>query len=362
MSLLLVLSQLVLYVCLAVLTGSFIVMMVPERYRPDVTIKKSYLIILAICIPFVSFVPVLESLLIISPRIGLWDGLQLVFTTYTVGTAWVFTISGAVLLLLFLLVARITEKRVLGLIGLFLSFWLMLTIALSSHAASMDGVIGIVSDFVHLAAASIWAGVILVIGWCSTNYRNWNAFLNWFTMMAVSCLFAIVVSGLLLMGTLVDDYQDAWLVSYGQGLLIKHLFLLPLFFYALINGFLIKYLVSKNASFNPLPWVRLEGIVLFIIFTVTAVYSQQPPANGNYLSSDMISPLFRIFHGDSIDANSTIHFAPGEYSIYLFFIIITLIGFTIASFLKRLPLFISFLCSCLVVVGIYITIMISITV
>ena len=131
---------------------------------------------------------------------------------------------------------------------------------------------GITSDFIHLAAVSIWVGILLIVGWCSVNHENWLKFLSWFSMVAISCLVATALSGVLLMDILVDGYIDSWMVSYGQGLLIKHLFLLPVVFYALVNGFIVKFKLSKNPTFNPIPWIRVEGFILFVIFTITAIF------------------------------------------------------------------------------------------
>ena len=65
-------------------------------------------------------------------------------------------------------------------------------------------------------------------------------------MVAIGCLVATALSGVFLMDVMVDGYIDSWMVSYGQGLLIKHLFLLPVVFYALVNGFIVKYKTIKR--------------------------------------------------------------------------------------------------------------------
>ena len=154
-------------------------------------------------------------------------------------------------------------------------------------------------------------------------------------MVAFGCLFATGFSGLLLMDTMVDGYIDSWMVSYGQGLLIKHLFLLPVVFYALVNGFIVKYKLSKDAAFNPIPWIRVEGFILFVIFMITAIFSLQSPPHGNYLTSDAVSPLFRLFHDDVIMLSSTIGFVVNVNTVCFFFLSILFIGLMVLSFFKK---------------------------
>src|SRR5690606_33813531 len=177
---------------------------------------------------------------------------------------------------------------------------------------------------------------------------------------AFGCLVATALSGLLMMDVIMDGYIDSWMVSYGQGILVKHLFLLPLLFYALVNGIIVKYKISKDATFNPIPWIRLESFILFVIFTITAFYSQQPPPHGDFLTNDAVSPLFRLFHDDIIDAGSTIAFALNLNTICFFFISILFFVLMVLSYFKKASIILSFLFSCLFVTSIYSMLMVTV--
>ncbi|MED4041067.1 hypothetical protein [Niallia taxi] len=235
MDILVITSQALLYLCFSVLVGSFVLLLVPSKYRPDIKVPKSILFISAITLPIFTFIPILDITLYIAPRLGLFESFKIVLTTYTVGTAWNFTLLGSVMLVLLMALARSHEKGIFSFLGILLTFGLILTVAWSSHAVSIGPIMGIISDFIHLAAVSIWAGILIIIGWCSLNHKNWLEFLSWFSIVDISCLVATVLSGVLLMDVLVDRYIDSWIVSYGQGLFIKHLFLLSLLFYAFIR-------------------------------------------------------------------------------------------------------------------------------
>jgi copper resistance protein D len=355
-------SQALLYVCFAVLAGSFILLLVPSNFRPDIKIPKYFLFISAITLPVFAFFPVLDIILFIAPRLGLIESFNIVLTTYTVGTAWVFTLIGSVLLVLLITLARPNEKGTFAFLGILLTFGLILTVAWSSHAGAMDPITGIISDFFHLTAVSIWVGILLIIGWGATNHNNWLPFLNWFRIVAISCLIITALSGLFLMNVLVDGYTESWMVSYGQGLLIKHLFLLPLIFYALVNSLIVKYKISKNAKFNPIPLIRVEGLILLAIFTITAIFSQQSPPHGNYLTNDAVSPLFRLFHDGIIDPGSTIGFVVNVNIVIFFFLAIVFIGLMTLSIYKKASIIITFLFSCLFVMSIYFMFMISVVI
>ena len=212
-----IISQALLYLCFSILVGSFIVLLVPGKYRPDINIPKRLLLTSAITIPVLAFLPVLNSILYIAPRLGLLESFKIVLTTYTVGTAWDFTLLGSVVLVLLIAFARPTEKLIFAILGALLTILLILSVAWSSHAGAIDPITGIVSDFLHLTAVSIWVGVVLIIAWCSTDQNNWVAFLSWFSVVAFSCLAVTALSGLFLMDIMVEDYIDSWVVSYGQG-------------------------------------------------------------------------------------------------------------------------------------------------
>ncbi|RDW16153.1 copper resistance D family protein [Oceanobacillus chungangensis] len=362
MDIIVIISQALLYLCFSILAGSFLLLLVPSSYRPNIKIPKYLLLISAIILPVFAFFPVLDSILFIAPRLGLLESFKIVLTTYTVGTAWDFTLIGSVLLVLLISLARPKEKDTFAFLGTVLTFGLILTVAWSSHAGAMEPITGIISHFIHLTAASIWVGVVLIVGWCAINHNNWLKFLSWFSKIAIGCLTATAISGILLTNVMVDGYTDSWMVSYGQGLLIKHLFLLPLVFYALLNGLIVKYKVSKDITFNPIPWVRVEGLILFVIFTITAIFSQQSPPHGNYLTNDAVSPLFRLFHDVIIDSSNTIGFTVNLNIVYFFFLCISLVGLIILSIYKKASIMITFLLSCLFVMSIYFMLMISVVI
>lgn len=362
MEIFIIISQIFLYICFSILTGTFLLSLVPNEYKPDIKIPNYLLQICAIAIPIAAFIPVLDSINFLAPRLGAFEATKLVLTTYTSGTAWDFTLAGSILLILLIKFTKSKEKTIFSLLATTLTIGLIFTISWSSHAGSLDPQIGIISDFLHLLSVSVWVGILLVIGWFSINHHNWLKFLSWFSIVAFSCLSAVALSGLFMMDTIVDGYINSWMISYGQGLLFKHLFLIPLVICALINGLYVKYKLHKNSHFNPKPWVRLESIILLLIFMITSIFSQQEPPHGNYLTEDAVSPLFRLFNDQSIDVSSTIGFVVNSTTVMFFFLSILFFGLIVTSIYKKASIIISFLLSCFFVICIYSMLMVTIVI
>lgn len=352
-------SQAILYICFALLMGSFVLALVPQQYRPTIHVPKKVLVISAILVPWMAFLPVLDITLYIAPRLGFIESLKIVLTTYTIGTAWDATFLISFLLLL--IIARTSLHSKWGsVLGALLTTLLMLTVAWSSHAASMDKAVGITSDVLHFLAMSIWVGILLVIGFFATNKNHWLAFLNWFSYTAIGCLATLTISGFLLMDILVSDYINAWMTNYGQGMLWKHLLLLPVVIFALANSLITRFKLSRDENFNPFPWIRLEGTLLTILLLVTAAFSQQPPPEHS-ITPEAVSAIFKWFHPDVvIEAGNMIGFVVNVQSVlFLFASLFSVVLLGISFFFKKIPPVVSFIIGCLFVSSVYMLLMVT---
>ncbi len=187
-------SQAFLYICLAILTGTFVLYSVPAQKRPEIVVPKKWLLSSAVAIPILSFVAVIEVIINLGARIGYLDATLLVLSSTTVGLAWVMTLAFSIMLII--LVARGMFAR----FGLLIMVILMMTLAWGSHATSMNFTTGIISDFLHTIAMSVWVGTLFVVSFFAKNTANWLAFLKWFSIVAAASLFTIIISGLILMG------------------------------------------------------------------------------------------------------------------------------------------------------------------
>lgn len=360
MALFVLFSQAVLYICFALLMGSFILRLVPPHLRPDVIVSQKVLVVGTALIPLAAFLPVLDITLYISPRLGFFDALSIVLTTYTIGTAWNFTLLASIVLMLMLMRTK-PSSNVSAYIGIMMTVVLIVTVAWSSHAAAIDVTTGIVSDALHLLGASVWVGILLVISVFATTTHNWLAFLNWFTYTAIGSLAIIGISGFMLMDVMVDGYINAWMVDYGQGLLVKHLLLVPILLFAFANTAVSRFFLLRNKPFRPLPWVRLEALLLSGIFIITGAFSQQNPPHGPYLTKDVISPIFKWFHPDvTIGAGNYIGFVVNIQSVlFLFGSLFAIVALAASFFFKKIPPIVSFILGIIVVVCLYALLMVT---
>ena len=358
-------SQALLYVCLSILLGTFVLNVVPGKFRPAFFVPPKWLMISSAAIPLLTFVPVLYIIFYISPRLGFMRAFEVVITQYTIGNAWSFTFLLSSFLIFVMILAHRANKlsRVsINVLSIFLTLGVIVTIAWASHASAVNMTLGIISDSIHLVAVCVWVGVVLIVAWFSTNTENWANFLSWFSLVAISCLGATAISGFLLLDVLVVDYVDSWIVSYGQGLFIKHLFILPLLFYAAINGLFVKFKISKDSTYNPLRGVKVESIILLSIFTLTALFTQSSPPHGSFVNEEAISPLFNLFHDVTSSNINDLKFVSNGVAIAFVFSSMVLLVLNLFAYIKKAPVWLLYLFVVLLISCIYITFMLSVAI
>ena len=358
MQVLVAVSQTLLYVCFAILLGSFLLRLVPSTYRPALSISRRLLVITTLGVPLFAFIPVLQVILYLAPRLGATESFLSVLTGFIIGKAWSWTLVLAVVLLLATTLLKHLESGIFNVAGAALTVLLIVTVAWSSHASSVDPFAGFIGDAVHLLAAGIWTGILGIVSWRSTDTANWRAFLAWFTPVAALCFAAVMGSGLLLMDVLIDGYLASWTSPYGQGLLIKHLFIIPLLFYAGVNGIWMKQKLKNDPHFNPKSWARLESAIIFIIFAITAAFSQLSPPSGGM--GDDPSKLFMLVYEGDIQLGAAVQLAWNEMGIVLVLLACACMGLLVMACVKQAPRSMALLFSCALVLCLYLALMTSV--
>jgi len=270
-----IVSEILLYLCVSLLIGSFLIALVPSSFRPAVNIPRSVQITATIGIAVFSFAPVLVLIIYLYENMGLSETLQTVLLTFEVGKAWIFTFLVVNVLFIFIVWFDDRNKPIYSYIGIIFVVILIMGIGWASHASSIDHVKGFLTHTSHFIAVSIWVGILLVVSWFSKDHSNWLNFLKWFSPVAIICFSITIVSGLILMTFVVEfnEYANAWMLPYGQLLLLKHLTIIPLLVYAGINSVLIRKKLLKDHDFNPIPWTRVESILILVVFSTSLEYS-----------------------------------------------------------------------------------------
>jgi putative copper export protein len=357
-----VISELLLYLCFSLLIGSFILHLVPSTYRPDIHVPKGILMMATGGIVIFSFVPVLQLILYLYADIGFSQTFQSVLFTFEVGKAWVFTYILSNLLFIFVVWFDYRKRALYAYIGIVFTFILILALGWSSHASSYDQVKGFFNHTAHFTAVSIWVGILIVVSWFSKNHSNWLNFLKWFTPVALVCFVSTIVTGLILMTFVVEykDYPNSWMLPYGQALLVKHLLIIPLLVYAVINSLLIKKKLEKDLNFNPKPWARVESIVILLIFSATAALGQQSPPHETTVTSEEVSKVFTLFYQGQFQPEMTVQLVLNLTSMSFIVLAVLFLVLIIISFIKKAPAIVSFLMSVLLVLCVYLSFILSI--
>lgn len=357
------LSETLLYLCFSLLMGTFLIQLVPARLKPEVTVPKRILQLAILGVIFFSLAPIIRLVLFLYEDIGLALTIQNVVSGFEVGKAWTVTILVSFFFYLYVSLVPVLKKKIFAGIGLLFTLVLLLALGWSSHAASLTEGSGFVFHSLHFLAVIIWVGLLLIVGWFSKNQENWIRFLNWFTPVAITCFVIIVGSGIFIMTLVIDlnEYRNAWTVPYGQALLVKHLTIVPVLFFAFINGFWIKRKMQKQNGINPLPYFRAESLFLLFTFAATAVLGQQEPPHSIEITLKSIgpSPIFDFFYAGNIDPAGSLAFNSNFISASFFGLTIVLIGLLLYSFYKKTPVSVPFFMGLLTILALYMGFMTS---
>ncbi len=131
-------SQALLYLCFAILIGSFLLYLLPDTNRPCINVPKGVLMMATGVISIFSFFPVLQLILYLSPDIGFAQTLQSVLFTFEVGKAWIFTCILSNILFIFVIWFDYRKRALYAYIGIAFIFNLILALGWPSHASSYN--------------------------------------------------------------------------------------------------------------------------------------------------------------------------------------------------------------------------------
>ncbi|QHC05361.1 copper resistance protein CopD [Anoxybacillus sp. PDR2] len=358
------LSELLLYVCFCIVVGNQLLAFVPADKRPTVAVPNWLINLCIIGIALLSFSPVLRVTLIFAKdyNVSFWTIFKGILMDFNIGHAWLVTLFLCLILLLVRILKKMTNDPILEHMGAFLTFALILAFGWASHCTASYELKGFIPHAIHFLSVTVWIGVLFVVGWFSKNSDNWLKFLKWFSPIAFICVITTMSAGFFLMNLLVPDYVNSWIVSYGQALLIKHLFIIPLLTFALINGVLVRRKININPNFNPIPWVRAESVMALLVFTSMAVMGQQstPENIAAIIKFEKPSWLFEAFYNGKIEQDISIHFGVNALSIASAITAILFLIALVVLFRRKDNVFLSGVCGVLFVICAYVSLMIGV--
>ncbi|WP_062047231.1 copper resistance D family protein [Bacillus sp. JCM 19034] len=283
-----------LYGSLSFVMGYTILQAISTDRRPTIHAKTIYQISLYM-IPILLIVPVVRVINVLYRQFGLTVGesIQTVLFEYNVGQSWF--ISSVISFILIVL-----TKKNMGWFHVILAGLLIAVTSWSSHAASIEGWSGFLGNYIHFLAVTVWIGVLVVVAWFSSNESIPPAFFKWFSFIAACSVSAIILSGFLLMGIIVPEYVQSWLLTYGQLLLIKHLLFLPLLAFGL-HHLLLGMREEVKSSLKVKRSFKIEVVIAFIILLISAIMTEQTPPHEviRTLQTESVTPIIQLFIGEN---------------------------------------------------------------
>ncbi len=358
-------SEGLLYVCFAILAGSLLLKLIPEGARPSVHVPNRLLVACAIAIPVLSFVPIHELALLFRQDFGMTYSavLKSILLDINTGKAWIWTAIGSAGLAFLLGLKAFQDDKHMPKIALFITFLLIVWLGYASHASALYSFKGLVTHALHFLAVSVWIGILFVIGWFSKDEANWQPFLRWFSPVAIIAVLTAIIAGIVLMTFTTPEYVNAWMLPYGQLLLIKHLLIVPLLLFGYSNGFLYKRIAARRDGFSPKRWLRAESAIALLVLAATAMLGQQTPPHTvkETLQTVSPSPLFTWLYKGGFSPDIQLAFTLHPESLMMFAAAL-LMAFGIVAMFRLGRLLPAFLMGMLTVIFSYLGFMFAIAV
>jgi copper resistance protein D len=307
-------TEFVTYVLYSILAGYVALQFVPSKNKPTSKMSNQWILLTLLGIYIFSLGPVVQVISYFSESVGFMLATYSVLTDFQVGKAWIIT---GFLAVFFWMTILLKGSKYIQAILLLL---MVLSVGYASHVASLAFWPGLVAHSTHFLAVTLWTGILLHIAWYSKDLVVWAKFLSWFTPFAVICLMFLFVSGFILMFYIVEpkEYISSWVLPYGQMLLLKHISVIPVIFFALINGVLLKK-IHAVPIYNPHPWMKAEALFIFITFYFTSVMGTlSPPHEVDFtVKSEGASKWVEWLFGKDILTSLDVGVAPNISSILL---------------------------------------------
>lgn len=317
-----VITEWLLYLSFSLIMGTAILYNVPFKYRVHVALSKKLMLIGTIGSIIFSYGLVLAAILIFGSDIGYWHSFTSVMLTFELGKTWYMILTSGLLLFGLVYFNNIDQDPFLAKLAIVLVTVMIIAYAKASHAASLEPVYGFIAHFIHLWFISIWGGILLVVSWNTKQTESWLAFIKWYTPLAVICIITILISGFFtmaidfkspvepLLSGVPGQYQNGLSVNYGQALLLKHLFILPLILFAALNAFYTRYQLKNGIHRHAIPLARTESFFLVIVYMITAYMGQQAPPHDviALIKQEGFSPTFLFFYPSAAASIIPLHF------------------------------------------------------
>ncbi|MEH7511632.1 CopD family protein [Gottfriedia acidiceleris] len=359
MSYIVPITEFITYILYSILAGKFVLDFVPSDKKPTINISKGTVYLVIIGIVFFSLFPALRIITFFLDDVQLNTAIYSVFIKTAIGNAWIYSSMFAIMLVINI---YSDGKKFFNFFWLFM---MILSIGYAGHITSMNFWMGFIFQSSHFLMVSIWSGILFNVTWLAKDTNNYGKFLKWFTPLAIICVLIIFISGVVLMLEVVNlkDYTNAWLLPYGQMLVLKHISIIPVLFFAFFNGVLMKKSVEDSSN-GIRSWLKAEYITITLVFFFTAIMgTKSPPHNISVtLQNEGPSKWIELIMGIDITLPIRIAFTFTVEGIMLISMSIIFLVLLVISFIKKTKIILPISFSLCFVITMYLGLMYSISV
>jgi copper transport protein len=219
------------------------------------------------------------------------------------GSAWLIQVALIVTIafIILLLRGRKHNSMVLWWLGLLTSSLLLLTLTLTGHSAvaATDYKLAIPVNWLHMIAASSWAGGVIYLAFSvpslrflarrSDHARLLSSIIARFNLLAMLSVGLVILTGLYNTLLHIETLTDLWTSSYGRVLLVKLTLVLFMLAFGGVNKLVFHPAIARSVNrTNADPsdervsevfrWsVRTEAFIGVMILLIASALSLMPP-------------------------------------------------------------------------------------
>lgn len=309
---LVVASQILLYISLSLLMGIMLSKSVFASRMPKYHIPKSIIYIVLAGIVFFSFIPALTIILNMSATMNLSAAVTTVLFEFNVGLAWLFMLL-VIVVLVFFFKYNLYEDKNAAKFGLFFIVVLAVVQSFAGHAFEQAGIWGMAIHTLHLLAVMVWSGLLMILSVFTVGKVDWKSVLSWFTPLALISIIILGTTGFLIADVISADpggngrnimqrLADSWMVDYGQALLFKQLLLGAIIGFGIINGIIFRSRLKYDPDLQIQLWIRMEAILILLAMAVTGFMSEQaiPTQIDTIINQEGASALYQSLLGENV--------------------------------------------------------------
>jgi copper transport protein len=196
------------------------------------------------------------------------------------GTAFIAMTLGFALVTALLFVAWLTDRRALLWIVLALGLAFASGLSLSGHATE-SGAATELADWVHLSAATLWAGGLVQLAfvvWPAAPELRRESFLR-FSRLATALIALILSAGIYLSIERLPHVHDLWTAGYGRVLLVKLALVCVALLWGALHHFVVRPRLERGGGTGSLRRSLLgeSAVATAVLLAAAILVDSKPP-------------------------------------------------------------------------------------